>query len=227
MKIAILGTGPVGQTFAGALSSKGHAVKIGTRDLKATMARNEKDLFGNPPFKVWREQNPKVDVGTFAEAAQFGELVINCLSGQGAIEGLTLAGEQNLAGKILIDISNPLDFSKGMPPSLFISNTDSLGEQVQKRFPKTRVVKALNTLNAYLMVGPGQLAGGDHTSFVCGNDEQAKGEVMRNLKEWFGWKDLIDLGDITNARGTEQYVALWVRMFGALKTPMFSIKVVR
>ncbi len=227
MNIAILGTGAVGQTFADALSSKGHAVKIGTRDVKATMAKEGKDMFGNPPFKVWREQHPKVDVGTFAEAAQFGELVINCLSGQGALEGLLLAGEQHLAGKILIDISNPLDFSKGMPPSLFISNTDSLGEQIQKRFPKTHVVKALNTLNAWLMVGPGQLAGGDHTSFICGNDEQAKGAVIRNLKEWFGWKDLIDLGDITNARGTEQYVPLWARLFAALKTPMFSIKVVR
>ncbi len=227
MKISIFGTGPVGQTFATALSSKGHQVMVGTRDVAATMAKTDKDVFGNPPFKVWREQNPKVEVGTFADAAKFGELAINALSGQGTLDGLGLAGEQSLAGKILIDISNPLDFSKGMPPTLFVSNTDSLAEQIQRRFPKTRVVKALNTLNAYLMVGPGQLAGGDHTSFVCGNDEKAKGEVIGKLKEWFGWKDLIDLGDLSAARGTEMYLPLWLRLFGALKNPMFSIKVVR
>jgi len=227
MKIAVLGTGPVGQTIAAKLSSLGHAVMVGTRDVAKAMARTEKDMFGNPPFKVWREQNPKIEVGTFADAAAFGELAINALSGQASLQGLELAGKKNLAGKILIDISNPLDFSKGMPPSLTVCNTDSLGEQIQRALPETKVVKTLNTVNAYLMVGPGQLAGGDHTLFVCGNDAGAKAQVVKSLKEWFGWKDILDLGDITNARGTEMYLPLWARLYGSLQNPMFTIKVVR
>lgn len=227
MKIGVLGTGPVGQTIAAKLSSLGHAVKIGTRDLKATLARNDNDMFGNPPFRVWCEKNPKVETGTFEQAAAFGELVVNALSGHGSLPGVKLAGAKNLEGKILIDISNPLDFSKGMPPSLTVCNTDSLGEQVQRELPGTKVVKTLNTVNAYLMVGPAGLANADHTMFVAGNDAAAKGEVTKLLKEGFGWKDVIDLGDITNARATEMYLPMWARLYGALKNPMFSIKVVR
>jgi 8-hydroxy-5-deazaflavin:NADPH oxidoreductase len=227
MQIGILGTGPVGKALAAKLSFHGNSVMVGTRDVQATMARNDKDSFGNPPFRTWHEQNPTVKVGTLKEAAAFGSLVINVLSGTDALEGLRQAGAANLAGKILIDVSNPLDFSKGMPPSLTISNTDSLGEQIQREFPAARVVKTLNTVNAYLMIDPQQLAGGEHSIFVSGNDAGAKEEVTKFLKEGFGWKDVIDLGDISTARGSEMFLALWARLYGALNNPMFTIRVVR
>ncbi len=225
MQIAVLGTGPVGQTVAAKLTDLGHEVTIGTRDPVATLARTEPDIFGNPPFSTWLAEHPQVPLVVLAEAASSGDVIVNATSGTGSIAALEAAGEDNLAGKVLVDIANPLDFSQGMPPSLFVSNTDSLGEQIQRRFPQARVVKALNTMNAYLMVDPGQLAGGDHTVFVAGNDADAKSTV-RELLGSFGWSDIVDLGDITSARGTEMYVALWLRLF-ALGSPMFSVKVVR
>jgi hypothetical protein len=227
MNIGVLGTGIVAKTIAGKLASLGHSVKLGTRDPKATLAREDKDMAGGPPVRVWLETQPKVTLVPFAEAAAHGALVVNALSGQGALQALELAGADNLAGKILLDISNPLDFSKGMPPSLLVANTDSLGEQIQRALPKTKVVKTLNTVSAFLMVDPASLAKGDHTMFVCGNDREAKGEVTRILKEWLGWKDVIDLGDLSNARGTEMWVPLWARLFGVLQTPNFNVRVVR
>ena len=227
MKITILGTGPVGQTLAAKLDTIGHAVTIGTRDVSGTLARDAKDLYGNPPYKVWAAEHPKVQLDTMEHAAARGEVIINALAGAGALAGLALAGEANLAGKIVLDLSNPLDFSKGMPPSLFVSNTDSLGEQIQRRFPEARVVKTLNTVNAFLMVDPRQLADGDHSMFVAGNDPDARRRVAGWLAEWFGWRDVIDLGDITTARGTEMLLPLWLRTWGALNTPMFSFRVVR
>ncbi len=227
MKISVLGTGVVGQTLAAKLDSLGHDVAIGTRDPNETLARDANDGFGNPPFKVWAAAHPRVRLETMAAAAARAEVVINALSGQGSLAGLEAAGADNLAGKVLLDISNPLDFSRGMPPSLFISNLDSLGEQIQARFPATRVVKTLNTVNAYLMVDPAQLAGGDHTMYVAGNDPDARRQVTGWLTEWFGWRDVVELGDITNARGTEMLLPLWVRAWGAVKTPMFSFKLVR
>lgn len=131
-----------------------------------------------------------------------------------------------LADKILIDISNPLDFSKGMPPSLSVANTDSLGEQIQRALPRTKVVKTLNTMTAPLMVEPHLVAGGDHTMMSCGNDADAKAAVTKLLAQ-LGWRDVIDLGDITNARGLEMWLPLWVRLYGALKTPMFGLKIAR
>ena len=226
MNIGILGSGIVAKTIAGKLDSLGPAVKLGTRDVRATLGRNEPDMAGGPPLRTWLESHPRVTLATHAEAAAHGELVINALSGQGALPGLRSVASQ-LAGKILIDVSNPLDFSRGMPPSLTVANTDSLGEQVQRELPETRVVKTLNTVNAFLMVDPQQLAGGDHTMIVCGNDAGAKAQVTRLLKDGFGWKDIVDVGDITNARGTEMYVVLWARLFGALQTPTFNIKLVR
>ena len=221
MNIGILGTGMVGKTLAAKLSSLGHDVMLGTRDPAATMARV------SDGFPSWHGQHPGVKLGTFADAARHGEVVMNALSGQATLEALGAAGEDHLSGKILIDISNPLDFSRGMPPSLFVSNTDSLGEQIQRAFPRTRVVKTLNTVNANLMVAPSQLGDGEHTLFVCGDDATAKAVVTGHLKDWFGWKDVIDLGDITTARGTEMYLPLWVRLWGTLKTPVFSVRVVR
>jgi len=227
MKIAILGTGTVGQTLAAKLDSIGHDVMIGTRDVSGTRARATPDAFGNPPFPAWAAAHPRVRLASLADAATHGEVVINALSGAGALPGLELAGEANLAGKVLLDISNPLDFSRGMPPSLFVSNLDSLGEQIQRRFPEARVVKALNTVNAYLMVDPQQLAGGDHTMFVSGDDPDARRRVAGWLTEWFGWRDVIELGDITTARGTEMLLPLWLRTWGAVGTPMFGFRVVR
>jgi predicted dinucleotide-binding enzyme len=168
-----------------------------------------------------------VGLGTYASAAAHGEIVVNATSGVGSLDALKEAGEANLAGKILLDVANPLDFSKGMPPTLFVSSGDSLGERIQRALPRTRVVKTLNTVTASLMVDPAALAGGEHDMFVCGNDAAANTEVAGRLKEWFGWKNVVDLGDITNARGTEAYLLLWVRLWGVLKTPHFSIRLVR
>jgi predicted dinucleotide-binding enzyme len=226
MKIGVLGTGPVGQTVAAKLSELGHAVFVGTRDPAATLARNAPDNFGNPPFKVWREQHPKIQFGTLEQAAAHGEVVVNATSGTGSIEALRAAGEKHLAGKILVDIANPLDFSKGMPPSLTVCNTDSLGEQIQRAFPAARVVKTLNTMNCYVMVDPGKVAGGAHSVFLSGNDAGAK-QTVGELLQSFGWEDIIDLGDITSARGTEMILPIWVRTWAALKTPMFNFRVVR
>ena len=220
MDIAVLGTGIVAKTIAGKLASLGHTVKLGTRDPKATLARSENDMMGGPPVRTWLETQPKVSLVTFAEAAAHGKLVFSALEGRSAVAALELAGADNLAGKVVVDITNPLDFSKGMPPSLTVANTDSLGEQIQRAFPTAKVVKTLNTVNAFLMVDASLLAGGDHTMFVCGNDDGAKAEVTRMLREWFGWKDVVDLGDISNARGTEMYVVLWARMYGAMKPEM-------
>jgi predicted dinucleotide-binding enzyme len=225
MRIAVLGTGTVGQTVAARLAGLGHEVTVGTRDVAATMARTQADAYGNLPFGQWRQQHPGIAVGTLAAAAEGAELVINATNGAGSAAALEAAGEQHLAGKVLVDVANPMDFSAGMPPSLLVSGTDSLGEQIQRRFPAAKVVKTLNTVNASLMTDPGQLAGGDHTMFVCGDDPGAKAQVAGLLKS-FGWSDVIDLGDITTARGTEMYVPLWLRLF-ALGSPMFNIKVVR
>jgi len=226
MRIGVFGTGPVGQAIAAKLEELKHGVFIGTRDPAATLARTAPDNFGNPPFKVWREKHPNVELGTFGQAAAHGELVVNATSGATSLDALRLAGEKNLSGKVLVDIANPLDFSKGMPPSLTVCNTDSLGEQIQRAFPGAKVVKTLNTMNAYLMVGPRQLADGAHTVFVSGNDGAAKAAVTK-LLEGFGWRDIVDLGDITTARGTEMMLPIWVRVFGATKNPMFSFKLVR
>lgn len=216
MKIAVLGTGMVGTTIGSKLAALGHEVRMGARQ-----ATNEK-------AQAWaKSAGPKASVGTFADAAAFGELVFNCTSGGGSLAALDAAGAANLRAKILIDVSNPLDFSKGMPPSLFVSNTDSLGEQIQRAFPETKVVKTLNTLNCELMVNPSRLAGGDHDVFVSGNDEEAKGRVAEILRDWFGWKRVIDLGDITTARGTESWLPMWVRLWGALGTAEFNLKIVR
>ena len=226
MRFGILGTGVVGKTIAARLAGLGHEVIIGTRNPEETISRTEPDAFGNTPFGAWQEEHPEVRLGTFSEAAAHSEIVLNATAGAVSLEALELAGEGNLSGKILIDISNPLDFSKGMPPTLSVSNTDSLGEQIQRRFPEAKVVKTLHTTNAYLMVDPAQLAGADHTVFVCGDDAEAKAQVTEVLRS-FGWTDIIDLGDITTARGTEMLLPVWLRLFGALQNPIFNFKIVR
>jgi predicted dinucleotide-binding enzyme len=216
MKIGILGTGMVGQTIGAKLASLGHEVKLGSRSAE------------NPKALEWAQRTGhQASTGSFADAAAHGELVFNCTNGAGAIDALRAAGKRNLDGKLLLDITNPLDFSKGMPPTLFTGGTDSLGEMSQRELPGTNVVKTLNIVNCNLMVDARSLADGEHQMFVAGNDADAKEQVKGLLQSWFGWKHVLDLGDISASRGLESYVALWVRMMGALQTPTFSIKVVR
>lgn len=215
MKIGVLGTGMVGNTIASKLVSLGHEVMMGSRT-----ANNEKAA-------EWVKSAGKgASQGTFADAAAFGEIAFHATSGGGALDVIRSAAN-GLKGKILIDISNPLDFSKGFPPFLSVSNTDSLGEQIQRELPDTKVVKTLNTVNCLLMVDAGKVNGGDHDMFVCGNDAGAKGRVIEILTGWFGWKHVNDLGDITNARGTEAWLLMWIRLYGALKSADFNIKIVR
>lgn len=220
MKIGILGTGIVGRTLGVKLLETGNNVIYGTRDLAKTLARSEPDTYGNPPFGEWQKQHPKAALGTFQEAASYGELVINATSGVASLQVLVLAGNENLQGKILIDVANPLDFSQGFPPSLAVCNTDSLGEQIQKALPETRVVKTLNTMNCAVMVNP-DLVSGDHSVFVSGNDPEAKAGVRKHLVDWFGWKpaNIIDLGDISTARGTEMLLPIWLRLYGVIQGP--------
>ncbi len=225
MKIAVLGTGNVGQTVAGRLAELGHEVTVGTRDPEVTLARSAPDQMGRPPFRAWAEQWPNIPLATYADAASTAELVVNATSGAATLAVLEQAGAENLAGKVLIDIANPLDFSRGMPPTLIVKDTDSLGEQVQRAFPTARVVKTLNTLTASLMVHPETL-GEPTTVFVSGDDADAKALVTRLLQS-FGHTDVIDLGGIDTARGTEMWLPLWLRLMGSLGTPAFNLKVVR
>ena len=214
MKFGVLGSGMVGSTIATKLVSLGHEVKMGSRD--AT----------NPKAKAWVASAGRgASHGTFADAAAFGEILFNCTSGAGSVDALKSTGAA-LGGKILVDVANALDFSKGMPPTLFVSNTDSLGETIQRTFPEAKVVKALNTVSANVMVNPSRVPG-DHDIFVCGNDAGAKAQVVRLLKDEFGWANVNDLGDITAARGTESYLHLWLRLYGSLQTADFNIHVVR
>lgn len=225
MKIAVLGTGIVGRTVAARTAALGHDVTIGTRDPEATLARTEPDQMGNPPFAAWHGDHQGIPLTRFSDAAAGAELVINASSGAASLEVLGLAGAANLAGKVLVDIANPLDFSAGFPPTLFVKDSDSLGEQIQRAYPDANVVKTLNTLNATLMVDPAALADADHTVFVCGNDASAKRTVTQLLAS-FGWKDVIDLGDITAARGTEMLLPIWLRLMTVLSTPAFNVKIV-
>ena len=225
MKIAVLGTGTVGRAVAAKLADLGHEATVGTRDPRTTLARTEADAMGNPAFSAWQAEHPAVRLATFAEAAEEADLVVNATNGGVSIDVLTQAGAANLAGKVLLDIANPLDFSQGFPPSLFVKDTDSLGEQIQRAFPDALVVKSLNTLTASLMVDPKQL-GQSSTVFVSGNDAAAKATVV-GLLESFGHDDVIDLGDLSGARGTEMLLPVWLRLMGTFGTGSFNFKIVR
>lgn len=226
MNIAVLGTGTVGRTLAGALSGLGHSVVLGTRDPQATFARSGHDARGAPPFSEWHAMNQHIPLETFADAAAAGDLVVNATPGAKTLAALSSAGSANLAGKVLMDVSNALDFSQGMPPVLNPVNTESLGERIQQSFQDARVVKTLNTMNAGLMVDPGRLAGGDHSVFVSGNDADAK-KAVTELLQALGHRDIIDLGDITTARGAEMMLPVWLRLYGVLGTVEFNFKIVR
>jgi 8-hydroxy-5-deazaflavin:NADPH oxidoreductase len=216
VRIGVLGTGIVGRTLGSKLVELGHAVRMGSRQA------------GNENAVEWSQgAGADASEGTFADAAEFGELLINATGGRVSLEALEMAGAENLAGKVLVDVSNALDFGGGGPPVVGVATDDSLGERIQEAFPDAKVVKALNTMNASLMVAPDSLAESTNV-FVCGNDAGAKARVIE-LLETFGWLsgDIVDLGDISAARGAELYVALWVRLMGAVGTPEFNIRVVR
>ena len=224
MTFAVLGTGMVGRTLAGKLAQNGHDVALGTRDPDATRARTAPN---QQPLADWLAAHPTIRLARFADASAGAEIVLVALSGQAALDVLGSIDKDVFTGRIVVDITNPLDFSKGMPPSLFVSNTDSLAETLQRALPGARVVKTLNTVNANVMVDPGRVAGGDHTMFVCGNDEAARLAVAEMLGDEFGWRDIVDLGDLTGARAMESYLHLWLRLWGAVGTPDFSIKLMR
>lgn len=214
MRIAVLGTGSVGRRIADGLLALGHEVTMGSRTVDSEALREWLAAAGEG-----------ASGGTFADAASAAELAFNCTAGEASLEALAAAGEENLAGKVLVDVSNPLDFSQGMPPTLTVCNDDSLGERIQAAFPETNVVKALNTINNQAMTDPARLPGA-HNVFICGNDEAAKATV-RELLHAFGWADeqVVDLGDITAARGTEMYLPLWLRLMGTLGTADFNIQI--
>jgi 8-hydroxy-5-deazaflavin:NADPH oxidoreductase len=214
VRTGILGTGDVGNRLGTKLVSLGHEVKMGSRTAN------------NAKAAEWAKANgPKSSGGTFADAAKFGEVVFNCTAGSASLEALKQAGGSNLSGKVLVDVANPLDFSKGMPPSLTVCNTDSFAEQIQRAYPDAKVVKALNTISNPVMVNPG-LVPGEHDAFVCGNDAQAKASVVEVLRS-FGWKKPIDLGGITAARGLEMMLPVWVCLYGTFQSPNFNFKIAK
>ncbi len=216
MNIGILGTGDVGRTLAAAWKQAGHTVRIAGRSAQH-------------PQQEWA-QAQGVGYGSFAAVADWAEVLVNATAGRVSLEALALAlaGESALAGKVLIDVANPLDFSQGMPPTLSVVNTDSLGEQIQRAFPQARVVKALNTLSCRFMVNPGGIDGGNHDLFICGDDAQAK-DTVRSLLADLGWhaEHVLDLGGIAQARGTEQLLPIWVRLWGMLGTDAFNFRIAR
>lgn len=226
MQVGILGSGTVGRALADKVDSLGHEVRVGTRDVAALMARHAPGPMGQVPFAQWRKEHPGVKLATFRDTAANSEILFNATNGAGCLAALRSAGEDHLNGKILIDVANPLDFSQGFPPTLSVANIDSLGEQIQRSFPEVRVVKTLNTVNAAIMVDPLALADGEHHIFISGNDPTAKTEVLAILNDWFGWRHVIDLGDISTARGTEMYLALWVRLLRAVGHRPFNIRVI-
>ena len=214
MNIGVLGSGVVGQTIGSKLVQLGHDVMMGSRDE------------ANPKAVAWTKQEGKHALfGSFADAALFGEIIFNCTYGSASLDALHQAGAGNMKGKILIDTSNPIDYSNEIW-SLTVCNTDSLGEQIQRAFPETRVVKTLNTMNCDVMVDPNKLL--EKTDvFVSGNSADAKAFVIKILHDWFGWRSMIDLGDITTSRGVEMYVILWRNLRLATSSYRFNIKVVR
>ena len=215
MRFGVLGTGHAGTALASKLVALGHDVTMGSRSS------------GNEKAVAWAAAaGEQAYAGTFRDAAAFGEIVINATAGGASLDALRAAGAENLAGKVLIDVANPLA-GDGFPPTLLMCNTESLGEQIQRAFPGARVVKALNTVTANVMVNPGMISGG-HNVFVAGNDAAAKATVSTLLQS-FGWggEDVVDLGDISNARGPEMYLPLWIRLYMGLGTAHFNIRIVR
>jgi predicted dinucleotide-binding enzyme len=215
MRYSVLGTGEVGRTLGGKLVELGHEVSLGSRT---------KD---NPGAVAWAgNAGPRASHGTFAEAAAFGEVVVNAVGGRVALDVLRAAGEENLAGKVVVDVSNPMAFEDGQL-RLSPVESDSMGEQIQRAFPHARVVKSLNTVNCHVMVDPA-LIPGEHQVFVCGEDTDAKERVTAMLGE-FGWPPhrVFDLGGIQRARAVEMMLPLWVALFQHFGDAEFNLEVRR
>jgi 8-hydroxy-5-deazaflavin:NADPH oxidoreductase len=218
MKIGILGTGMVGNALGTKLVQIGNEVTMGSRSANNEAAQKWASSVGE-----------RAHTATFRDAATFGQMVISCTGGMHSMEALESVGSESLRGKILIDVSNPLQQEKDGSMILGFCNTDSLGEQIQRAFPFTKVVKALNTVNCDIMVKPSRVPG-DHNLFICGNDAAAKKQVAQYLHDWFGWKidNIVDVGDITAARATEMLMPLWMRLFqGVIGHPHFNWQIVR
>jgi len=215
MQIGIMGSGVTGQTVGSKLVHLGHEVMLGSREE------------ANPKLVAWAKEEASQHAlyGTFRDAAKFGEIVFNCTKGSASIDALMTAGAENIQGKILIDTANPYDADSANIWTLTICNDDSLGEEIQRLFPKTMVVKTLNTVHANVMVAPEKLLE-KSSIFVSGDDIDAKATVVRILKEWFGWKDVIDLGGIITARSVEMYIMLWHSLRTVVPSQRFNIKVV-
>jgi 8-hydroxy-5-deazaflavin:NADPH oxidoreductase len=214
MKIGIHGTGMVGETLGTKFVQLGHQVKMGSRT-----ANNENAA-------KWVAKNgASASAGTFAQAAEFGNLIFLCLKGDVEMDVVRSVGPKPFGNKPVVDVSNPLDFSHGMPPSLTVCNTNSLGEEVQKALPSAKVIKTLNIVNCDIMIDPNK-AGTQPTMFICGNDSGAKAEVTTLLKN-LGWTDIIDLGDVTKSRATEMLLPIWLSLMQTLGHVHFGFKVVR
>lgn len=209
MRIAVIGSGVVGRTLAAAFSRLGHDVVVGTRDPGATAERDE-----------WSGSDLRL--ATFADAGTGADLVVNATSGSGSLEALASV---DVDGKVLLDVSNPLDFSAGFPPTLSVKDTDSLAEQIQRAHPEARVVKSLNTVTAGVMVNPGSLPEAT-TVFVAGDDPLAR-ETVRELLAELGWVDIVEFPTLDAARGLEMWLPLWLRLMGAFSTADFNLRMVR
>jgi hypothetical protein len=211
----VLGTGSVGRTVAVALSRLGHQVTVGTRDPEVTAARED-----------WVRLPQSLPLRAYPAVADGVDLVVNATSGTGSLAALAAVGSDRLAGSVLLDLSNPLDFSAGFPPTLTVKDTDSLAEQIQRAFPESRVVKALNTVTAEVMVDPTLVGDGDTSVFAASDDADARRLVVGLLHE-LGWRDVVELDELSAARGLEMYLPLWVRLMASLGTARFNVKLVR
>jgi predicted dinucleotide-binding enzyme len=214
MDIAVLGTGSVGRTLARGLAGVGHSVVVGTRDPAQTRRRED-----------WLAADD-ITLDTFAEAAAGGEVIVNATNGAASLSVLGDAGVDNLAGKVVLDVANPLDMSHGFPPTLTVKDTDSLAEQIQRAFPEARVVKSLTPMIASVMVAPGSVGDGDTSVFVAGDDDAARAVVVGLLRD-LGWRDIIDLGDLSGARGVEMWLPLWLRLMTTVGSAAFNLRIVR
>jgi 8-hydroxy-5-deazaflavin:NADPH oxidoreductase len=228
VKISVLGTGMVGRALAGRLAGVGHQVVVGTRDPATTLARIGTDAMGAPPYAGWQEEHPDVTLVSAAEAGAHAELLINATAGTASLTALDGAGVAHRDGLIVMDVANALEFpADGSAPALAVVGADSLGEQIQRRFPHLRVVKALNTMNCEVMADPTRVPG-DHVVFVAGDDAEAKRTVGSLLRE-LGWVagNVVDLGGLEAARGTEMFMPLWLSIMQAAGTADFNINIVR
>ena len=227
MKISILGTGSVGQSISAKMIALGHKVFMASRDAQQARERIQTNPMTGSSFAEWLTKNTAVNLVNYNDLPPDTDIYINCTQGEGSVAALKAIGKDKIKNKIILDISNPLDFSKGMPPTLFISNTDSLAETIQREFPDSKIVKGLNTMNCNIMMNP-SIVPGDHNVFLSGNDQQAKNEISSLLIS-VGWKadNIIDLGDISTARGTEMILPIWLRLWGALGTAEFNFHIAK